>query len=411
MEKRKVVVALTGISAGVMLLYALDYQPWTPRDNMVVSSARYPFRLQELQWLNETSNTTSYDLALLENLRRIRYLHKACADESLFLNKTYRGKQNLKYYFSREYNISYCKVPKVGCTFWTQVFAILQMDSDDFKHIFEVSRAAVHARFGKLATTPFGSERIQNSRTVLVSRDTYSRLFSAFIDKIFIQPYTSRAQHVAKQQLEMPKHESACTFKVQFQEFLRDIIETTRRGGTLNRHWAPIFSLCRPCDGNVFALVKQESFSADVEYILKINGVSGYRYDAIYDALHDHKTESTIPGIVQEVLRKNIACIDRLEIAKRIWVSLQIQGFIKHDIEFPFRSLRSERKTLNASFYSSVILQTIKWNPLTTRESREQRRQSLVNAYARVDSEIIEGIKDIYKQDFILFNYSFEPPS
>ena len=48
---------------------------------------------------------------------------------------------------------------------------------------------------------------------------------------------------------------------------------------------------------------------------------------------------------------------------------------------------------------------------MSQNESKLQRRGALVKAFDGVSKDILDQLKELYKQDFILFDYSFEPPS
>ena len=43
--------------------------------------------------------------------------------------------------------------------------------------------------------------------------------------------------------------------------------------------------------------------------------------------------------------------------------------------------------------------------------SKLQRYRALVKAYDDLSQETLDRIKQLYRQDFILFDYSIEPPS
>ena len=349
-------------------------------------------------------------------IQRIQYLQRACDDKELFKNVAYNRKTRMIYYYTSRYDFSYCKVPKVGCTFWTQVFTILRKGSNASKDIVGLKRNAVHARLGGANHISFESKTRHKSRTVLVSRDPYSRLFSAFIDKMFLPTMYGTAVSIVKRQRTSRKRNLSCANDITFEEFLSDIIDSARvEGKSLNRHWAPIFSLCNPCDVNVLSLVKQETFSVDVEYVLKEVRIANDEFDVIYDALHDHRIETTLPGIVATVVdiaakdAKN--CMSRMEVARRIWVSFQIQGYIKEDIPFPTNTINSNEKAKNPNFLTKVILETIEKHPMSSNDSKIQRRRALVKAYDGLSEGILDKVQKLYKQDFILFDYSFERPS
>ena len=68
-------------------------------------------------------------------------------------------------------------------------------------------------------------------------------------------------------------------------------------------------------------------------------------------------------------------------------------------------------KNIVPEVFTDFILKTIKESPLTADESKEQRNRYLVNAFNKIDKKTIEGVQEVYKQDFVIFDYSFEPPS
>ena len=224
-----------------------------------------------------------------QQLKRLQHLSRVCANETVFKNVMYKKRSLIKYNSSTKYNFNYCKVPKAGCTFWTEVFAILRKGASE--DVFLLSRHDVHFKLGKQERIKFEMATKYGSRTVLVSRDPYSRLFSAFIDKVFLPK--NIAFGIAKR---LRKTNDSCANDLTFEEFLTDILTSVRGGQKLNIHWTPIVNLCKPCDVNAFAVVKQETFTADVEYVLKEVGIARDEFEVIYDALHDHKIEASIPG-------------------------------------------------------------------------------------------------------------------
>ena len=65
----------------------------------------------------------------------------------------------------------------------------------------------------------------------------------------------------------------------------------------------------------------------------------------------------------------------------------------------------------NPEFLTKVILETIKKKPMSPNEAKLQRRRALVKAFDGLNKDILNQVKELYKQDFILFDYSFELPS
>ena len=349
-----------------------------------------------------------------EQNRRIQHLHHACSDYSLFDSNTTKSKRKAQHYFSPKYNFSYCKVPKVGCSFWTQIFEVLQNGSQVARSVFKVPRPYIHRLLSPQYRLEFDSSERVGSPSVLTARDPYTRLYSAYVDKIFLSLFPVEVIAIKRSQRNTSKNFFFCAKNVTFEEFLKYIVKNTFQGKSLNRHWAPISSLCDLCNKNVFAIVKQETFAADVEYTLKKVGVATEERKVIQDALLEYKVEITIPAVIEEVLTygfQRIICKTNLEIAMELWTTFQIQGYLRDDIPFPESVIASKNVTVSPDFLTDLVLRTIRENPLTPGQSAKQRQRALVKAYANVDKDTLDALKEIYGLDFILFNYSTEPPS
>ena len=248
-----------------------------------------------------------------------------------------------------------------------------------------------------------------------MSRNPYSRLYSAYIDKIylglrFLQTFKSILNDV-------PHTDIKCPTDITFDDFLRFVVKSAKKNSTMNPHWAPIFSLCLPCEVNQYRLVKQESFSRDVECIMKELNIEPSKYNMMIEALHDHRIEATLPGIVETVYAKHyskenfLSCIGWVGVAKRIWKSFQIQGYIDENIKFPVEKFVSEEQYANGAYLTELILETTKRCPLTKQSSKMQRQQALASAYMTVSQETISDIKYIYQEDFLLYGYDDNPPT
>ena len=285
-------------------------------------------------------------------------------------------------------------MPKGGCTFWTQAFILLQNNASTAETVFSMNRMTLHMKLAKSVTVAFQSKARCNSRTVLISRDPYSRLFSAFIDKMFLPEMYPGAVGIVQRQR---KTNSSCANDITFEEFLKDIMLSVGNGQELDVHWAPIENICHPCDNvNSFALVKLETFTADVEYVLKEVGIADNEFEVISDALHEHRLESSTLGLVKEVINFNVTqCMDGIEVASRIWKSFQIQGHIHDDIPFPIKTIDTSEKARNPEYLTKVILETIKKHPMSHNEAKLQRRRALVKAFGGVGKDILDKVKEL----------------
>ena len=103
-------------------------------------------------------------------------------------------------------------------------------------------------------------------------------------------------------------------------------------------------------------------------------------------------------------------CKTKLETARRIWKSFQIQGYLRDEISFPSDIIDTNEKA-SSELLIDIVMKTIQDHPISSDESKRQRRHHLVKAYENIDTKTIDELKKIYEQDFILFNYSYEPPA
>ena len=97
-------------------------------------------------------------------------------------------------------------------------------------------------------------------------------------------------------------------------------------GKRIHKHGTHITSICDLCKEDILAIVKQKTFSSDVEFILNKVGVE---LEIIQDALHEHRVEATVPGYIKEVLThgsKRKTCKTKVDVAKDIWSALKTRS-------------------------------------------------------------------------------------
>ena len=150
---------------------------------------------------------------------RLKNIQNVCKNKDLMKNKMYKGLTKTVLYRSQHYDFTYCKVPKSGSTFWTKAFAVLKYGLEYGAQVFKQSRRQVHVNMLKYVTT-MTRTIYEKSRTIIVSRDPYSRLFSAYIDKSFLNLMFTVNYQVRNIPLRRMFDTSVCPTDVTFQEFL-----------------------------------------------------------------------------------------------------------------------------------------------------------------------------------------------
>ncbi|KAL4217564.1 hypothetical protein ACF0H5_022306 [Mactra antiquata] len=357
----------------------------------------------------EESNT-SPDAYVDTQKNRLHLINNICLNKTLLKSSSLVRPKFRRVYFTTKYNFSFCKVPKIGSTFWTQVFQVLESNRGNYGEIFGRKRAEVHGTSDRLP----GNVKDTSIPLIIPTRNPFSRLYSAFVDKSYLRLFPSINGVVRKLVSKTTEKRDLCLNDVSFSEFLEHVVVSARRRMTFNEHWAPVYSVCTPCDKNVTFIVKQESFATDVENALRHFWVNEDEIKVLKSVLHDHRIETSLPGIIRTVylrtkpIRK---CFTAEIMVKRIWTSFQIQGYVSNKVHFPAQNFTKSRDYENTEFVVKVLMETIMRSPLTSEESRSQRQQALAHAYKDINDTILTDIKKIYALDFKAFNYSETKPS
>ena len=348
----------------------------------------------------------------LEHINRIAHLRNVCLNYDVKRNEAFRASFEGSFMRSGNYNFTVCKVAKVGSTFWVQLMSVLEQGIEAGKSLFSKMRSRVHSATAALRTT---RDRSRKERTILISRDPYSRIFSAYIDKIYLPIMFAMNYHIRHLPYDGRVLNENCPVDVTFQEFLEYTVNVAKRGGSYDHHWAPISAYCHPCEVKPFLLVKQESFAKDVEFVLHAVNVTQEENALILGALKGHRIDLTLPGLVETIYgyAKNInvrSCLGWLNVAERVWESFKIQGYVRRDVPFPSERFTSLNQYQSAEYLSRVILDIIRENPMSSTDSKQQRHEYLCRAYEDIPSDVINALQQIYQYDFLVYNYSTSPP-
>ncbi|KAH3793069.1 hypothetical protein DPMN_146572 [Dreissena polymorpha] len=362
---------------------------------------------------SEDSVLISKDSSVVSQLneleQRSRHLNTTCFKDVL-LNATYKGTERGRFFHSMVYNIGYCKVPKVGSTFWTLLLTTLDNGVDFGKKLLEKKRSFLHA--GRYSfSSSFTYLKSAKVPIILPTRDPYSRLYSAFIDKSYLPIIINTNYDVLS-----IRNKSLWATDVSFQEFLQWILNEAKAGKSLDRHWAPIYSICGSCEVNAQYIAKQETFANDIGVLLKKLNVSSEKYNFIMHTLEGKRIQSSLPGIVATILERSSGaeisrCMPWLEVTRRIWRSFQIQGFIREDRGYPQGTFESIRNSSDPSLVSDIILAEIFKYTLSSEERKIQRENAFRKAYDGVSKDVVDVIKDLYSVDFSIYGYSNIPPN
>lgn len=295
-------------------------------------------------------------------------------------------------------NLNYCKVPKCGSTFWMQVFLALN-NVENIKDVFGKRRSLYHnnALIKKSTMDHFsGSDVIFH-----VARNPYSRLYSAYVDKIYLPGFWGVASEINK------RNGKACSQSPSFEEFLKFIMKENFQ----DPHWQPISEICGSCNVPYNVVSKQETFNNDVQFILDHLSISRRLKKEFLTNLKKKHTENSIKEItkVMIVYAKEAPCLTFIQFCQRLWKSFKIQGYISNLLSFPLKKFRTLNFT-NTTAIVKIYIKGTKKIHMTSVMKRHQRQHYLAKAYKGTSSKTIKDLKRMYKADFDLYGYSYELP-
>ena len=168
---------------------------------------------------------------------------------------------------------------------------------------------------------------------------------------------------------------------------------------------------------NPFAIVKQESFTDDVEHSLRRLNISAKHYDFILNALRNSIVDISTVELVKTYERlhtrklKRYSCLTTVEMGSRIWHAFQIQGYVHKDAAYPWKEMDTLAHNLSSLNLMEHIAKARENYQMTSALRQQQRKSYLNDAYRRVDRHIIADLQKVYRNDFVLYNYDQDPPS
>ncbi|XP_053380111.1 uncharacterized protein LOC128548739 [Mercenaria mercenaria] len=288
--------------------------------------------------------------------QRIKHFKQTC--EAFGYNRTTLPKKILLFQSSK-YELAWKSVAKIGSTFLIQVFNILNGAAK--AAVFGKARDNIHTpnKYAKYKNNA-NFHTVKNYTVLITGRNPYSRLLSGYIDKVYLPNSLKLGRSISSRKatkMGIQPKSKFCTNT--FDDFLNYVCDGNI-DHTLSGHYGPILSKqeCHKiCGLPNIVIVKQESFSEDIEYALRLAGVENKKFDIIYAAMHEKKVQSTIVGIVKTVYKKMSAmhrhlhfrqqrpekCLSWRNIAKRLWRSFQLQGYIDEKSKFPRQKFPTRR--------------------------------------------------------------------
>ena len=338
-----------------------------------------------------------------------------------YTNKTYSSRIGV-FFLSKPKHIAYCEVPKVACTFWKRIIRFLNKDlSHEISSPLDIPRGFVHT--GKRNDTTLIHLKNNNDpipkliiseKTVMFTRDPYSRIWSAYLDKIFLPDFWSAVgkRAIRAERRNATKHSLRCGNDVTFEEFLRHILpqEKRLRVDPVFAHFTPVHGVCNPCAINFTYIGKIETFKDDVSYILNDTGLNSLLEMNLFNNTAVSEIKSLSEDYLGRVTNRNTECKNITVICERLWKVFQMNGYIGFEKPFFLDKLRhiNRLSAIKQRFISLAVSEHEKGQTLHKLWKR-QRRSSLVKAYKALPVNLLQEFQAVYEIDFELFGYSKAP--
>ncbi|PVD18608.1 hypothetical protein C0Q70_21158 [Pomacea canaliculata] len=223
----------------------------------------------------------------------------------------------------------FCSIGKIGSTFWSRFYKVLDRNASSLLDspftvpvkVADEERCQSADNIGSLTAS-----RRHVVKSMFV-RDPFSRLFSAYVDKLLApNPTFWTTWGIPAMLLEgsLEAKDVTCGHAVTFQQFVRLVNNRLHRE---DPHVISSVRMCDPCKMNYDVIGKMETFSEDLRYLTSVLNVT-------FDPRLSLATESKVDAILDSVespfeWREDITkCISTQEMGRRIWRKLQIRGII-----------------------------------------------------------------------------------
>ncbi|XP_059178276.1 uncharacterized protein LOC131957462 [Physella acuta] len=272
-----------------------------------------------------------------------------------------------------EHRLSNCIVPKVGCTFWINIFRFLNNETSGviYDSPFDIPRMTTH----------YGNISFEES---------------------------------------MWSSQPASSFMA---DSLRFITNTSfmENPEQLNEHWAPYKYVCDPCLFRPHILGKMETFTRDSRLILekanmtwlldepinrKVNvthSVTADRAIKEMEMLTEYNVEMW--NFFQEEFE---TCFTLEQLFSRLWTAFQFNGHLPMEVPFPPRRPREPPLT-QESFIQLCTHAYKAWSSRDSKTQKAQKRAAMLRGYMEVPTDLLYKIEELYRWDFIMFDYNRYP--
>ncbi|KAK7088010.1 carbohydrate sulfotransferase 13-like [Littorina saxatilis] len=348
-----------------------------------------------------------------EHQGRRETIQKFCGNQP----PSYNISQNIYRYFSfsKRHRLLYCGIQKVGTSFLLRVMKLLigrVGEGELFNKSFLHGRGMQgKASFSDERNTPETIHKILENydHKFFFVRDPFSRLFSAYMDKVFLPDHRmlaiARRGGLTREEEEGGGESSRqCLLNVTFQTFL-EVVTSHKKN---DPHWLPMHRHCDPCNVRFHYVGKMETFRADLEFILGQAGVDLDLLSPDRDSFDSDTDLRALQDLAKQYYSKARASLCPAEtymcrVMEKIWITLQTRGFLSIKVPYPFPA--KDCLAYNQTTFMDTLVAAYRQS--ATHEARmHQRKEAMMEAYYRLPADLLKRAEDYVRDDCAMFGYN-----
>ncbi|XP_052804620.1 carbohydrate sulfotransferase 9-like [Mya arenaria] len=311
---------------------------------------------------------------------------------------------------NKQNKLMFCPMCKLASTYWTRFFRLLDVKSNKtYITPYDVPISEAPATSERLTV----QEGVYDAKFVryykfLFVRDPYSRLLSAYVDKIFAPNPTfwSIFKILSIKQHGKTYKVSRCGADISFEDYVRIVIRAHSKSPdntNADCHDKTFNGACHPCEVRYDFIGKMETFPQDSTILfqkLKLNDtIKALNIKGKQLADEDALLDTVISPFLWKA--EIVKCIPWREALLRIWRKLQVRGVIGKQ-EMPLSEPQAQAITKEE--FIKLIKDTQPKTSFT--ERKKQRREAMIEIYGKVRLDYLKQIQEIYRKDFDLFEYN-----
>ncbi|XP_063442872.1 carbohydrate sulfotransferase 8-like [Mytilus trossulus] len=335
---------------------------------------------------------------------RLNHLQQTCLNSTDgFKGKATDSDFKFNILIDKQHNLFYCQIQKVGTKFIKDLLRKLSQKQkkhkkDNLKDEWKLSDL---------------NSMMENTDKIMFVREPYSRVLSGYVDKLFAPNNVywdmSGRSMLKKTRDGANNHSLSCGHDVSFPEFVKYIIKSEKQGQNLDRHYAPLYEHCRPCQISYDFIGKLEFFKEDILFLLDYLNIK-HGTNITFSDFESETTESRAIFQSQRLfnMREKLErCVSFYNATMRTWREMQIRGLISIHKQFPFDAKYTESHMTKEDLF--VAVKNAISSVQNKSEVKAQRDAALIEAFRLVPTADLYALRRFLKPDCALFNYDSMP--